>query len=101
MKFASFSLIQQELENNIKSMNCSKATKLVNLCKTRWVARINAFEVFLDLYPAVVKTFEVISEGSVFGWNADSCKAADTLLTYITQFKFIMAFMVCQNVLGI
>ena len=89
-----------ELENNIKSMNCSKATKLVNSCKTRWVARINAFEVFLDLYPAVVKTFEVISEGSAFGWNADSCKAADTLLTCITQFKFIMAFMVCHKCFG-
>ena len=89
-----------ELENNIKTMNCSKATKLVSLCKTRWVARINAFEVFFDLYPAVVKTFEVISEGSAHGWNADSCKAADTLLTCITQFKFIMAFIACLKCLG-
>lgn len=37
-------------------MECGTATKLVNLCKTRWVARINALEVFYDLYPAVVNT---------------------------------------------
>ena len=83
-----------ELEKNIKSMKSGTATKLVNLCKTRWVARINALEVFYDLYPAVVKSLEVISEGSSRGWNSESSKFANTLLICITQFEFIMAFIV-------
>ena len=49
-----------ELETNIQAMNSGKATKLVSLCKTLWVARIDALEVFLDLYPTVVHTLEVI-----------------------------------------
>ena len=83
-----------ELEKNIKSMISGAATKLVNLCKTRWVARINALEVFYDLYPAVVKILEIISEDSSSGWNSESSKSAHTLLVCITQFEFIMAFIV-------
>ena len=31
--------------------------------QTRWVARIDALEVFNDLFPAVVSTFEMIDVG--------------------------------------
>ena len=37
---------QQELEKTIKSGDCAIERKLVSLCKTRWVARIDALEVF-------------------------------------------------------
>ena len=62
---------QNELEQHIKSIEGTRASKLVSMCKTRWVARIDALELFFDLYPAVVKTFDVISEGDV--WNTESC----------------------------
>ena len=68
---------QLELENNIKSIEGATAEKLVSLCKTRWVARIDALEVFFDLFPVVITTLEVISEGSTSGWNAESCRSAD------------------------
>ena len=37
---------QLELEKHIQSMQSTNARKLVSLCKTRWVARIDALEVF-------------------------------------------------------
>ena len=45
---------QQELQQHIKNLQVGTTgkTKLVNLCKTRWVARIEAFEVFRDMLPA-------------------------------------------------
>lgn len=89
-----------ELETNIRAMNSSKATKLVSLCKTRWVARIDALEVFFDLYPTVVHTLEVISSGSAGGWNSDSCSSANSLLTCITQFQFVISFIVTSKCLG-
>ena len=68
---------QLELEKHIQSIAGATAKKLVSLCKTRWVARIDAFEVFFDLFPAVIKTLEVISEGSASGWNAESCRSTE------------------------
>ena len=40
---------QLELEKNIQSVEGATEKKLVNLCKTRWVARIDALEVFFNL----------------------------------------------------
>ena len=36
--------------------------KLMNLCKTRWVARIEGFEVFRDMLPALVSTLELLAQ---------------------------------------
>ena len=56
-----------ELKNHISSLpeNETSCSKLVNLCKTRWVARIEAFEVFICVLPAVVDTFGEISNGHI------------------------------------
>ena len=69
------------------------------MCKTQWVACLDALEVFLELYPAVVRTFEVISEGSSEGWNAESCRAAESLLICITKFEFVISFIVAKECL--
>ena len=88
---------QNELEQHIKSIEGARASKLVSMCKTRWVARIDTLELFFDLYPAVVKTFEVISEGD--GWNTESCRSAESLLTCITKFQFHISFVVTKECL--
>ena len=74
--------------------------KLVDMCKTRWVARIDALEVFIDILPAVTQALEVISEGSSSGWNSDSCRSAGNLLTCISQFKFVITLIVVMKCLG-
>ena len=89
---------QLELERNIQSIGDATAKKLVNLCKTRWVARIDALDVFYDLFPSVLKTFEVISEGT--DWNQESRRSAENLLTCITKFEFLLAFVVTKQCLG-
>ena len=61
---------QLELEKHINSIEGATAKKLVSLYKIRWVACIDALDVFFDLYPAIIKTLEVIREGSTSGWNA-------------------------------
>lgn len=78
---------QLELEKNIQSIQGATANKLVNLCKTRWVACIDALEVFFSLFPAVVRTLKVISEGGDTGWNQDSRRSADGFLICITNFS--------------
>lgn len=88
---------QLELEKHINSIEGATAKKLVSLCKTRWVARIDALDVFFDLYPAVIKTLDVISEGSTSGWNAESCRSAENLMICTTKFQFIIAFIVTKK----
>ena len=83
---------QIELEKHIQTIEGTNAKKL---CKTRWVARIDALQVFFDLYPAVVKTLEVISEGATTGWNAESCRS----VICITKFQFLMAYVVTKKCL--
>ena len=84
---------QAELERQLPLVE-SRRQKLVNLCKTRWVARIEAYEVFTEVMPAVVGTMETISTES--GWNSESSQKAASLLTAITQFEFLMAFVVTK-----
>ena len=54
---------QQKLEENIEKLTTgTKRTKLKQLCRTRWVERHDAFEVFIDLLPAIVETLEDYSQ---------------------------------------
>ena len=61
-------------------------TKLLDLYKTRWVAQIEASEVFRDMLPALVSTLEVIS--IVPGWSTESSKKASALLISLFSFSF-------------
>ena len=92
--------LQLELEKHIKSIEGTCALKLGRLCKTRWVARIDAIEVFFYLYLAVVRTLEVISEGSTSRWNTESCRSAENLIVCIKKFHFLMSFIVTKQCLG-
>ena len=87
---------QAELERQIKQLPLveSMRQKLVNLCKIRWVARIEAYEVFMEVMPAVVGTMEVVSTES--GWTSKSSQKAASLLTAITHFEFLMAFVITK-----
>ena len=70
-------IIEEKLPNATKR-------KLMDLCRTRWVARNNALSAFHQLYPAVVHVLIAISSKS--GWNADSSSKATSFLNRITQF---------------
>ena len=50
----------QELQVHIKELHVDQGrrTKLVNTCKTCWVARMESFQVFMELLPSVVTTLE-------------------------------------------
>ena len=62
---------QQDLQEQIKNLlvGTTSKTKLLNLCKTWRVARIEAFEVFRGMLPALVSTLEVIR--TAHGWSTE------------------------------
>jgi hypothetical protein len=78
----------EELAHHISNLPVGETNrmKLVNIRKTRWVARIESFEMFLSVLPAVVETYEAISTDNTASWNSESSTKTASLLLYITQF---------------
>ena len=70
--------------------------KLVNLCKTRWVARHDALEVFGQLYFSVVATMDHIKAESA-AWSSETVNKANYLLHAIQQFDFLLSYVTCRN----
>ena len=70
---------------------------LISLCRTRWVERHEAFEVFHSLFRAIVKTLEVMANERVYldeygswKWDQETRTKANGFLAAIAQFKFIV-----------
>ena len=74
-------------------------SKLVPLCRTHWVERLNALEVTLELIEAVVDTLVEMSENSDKNWNRDTVTQSYSLLKGI-DFEFLITLVVAQRVLA-
>ena len=71
-------------------------TKLVSLCKTRWVACIES----LRGIPEVSNPESLQDIATEDGWNSESSRKASSLLSAVTQFGFIHTFTVVRHGLG-
>ena len=74
--------------------------KIKSVCKTRWVERHEAFEVFLDLYQPLVYCLEDIKDSACSEWNHDTRKDAQSQFLALTRFPFIFSLVVTKEVLG-
>ena len=73
---------QTALEEKIaETEQPNKKRHLLNLCRTRWIHRHEAFENFGQLYEVVVDLLEDIRTSH--GWNQDTVTDASTLLSAI------------------
>lgn len=75
----------------------SKASKLLGLCKTRWVERHIRFEVFLEMYEPLITFMDAIlspaeypnlasSDGS-WNWDAETRVKAQGLKAALSSFQ--------------
>ena len=75
-----------------------KRKKLKEMCRTRWVERHEAFQVFSDLFMPVFCCLEATSRSSPSEWNRES--KTDSFLLAMSQFPFIIALQATQNILA-
>ena len=68
----------------------SRRHKLLDVCKTRWIQRIDGLEVFLELYEAIVTMLETIKANADRSWNADSMKKAVSHYHAIANSDFVV-----------
>ena len=72
----------------------SNVHKLKDLCRTRWIERIDALDRFQMLHSSVVACMETISAEGTRKWSSDSVTDASTLLLAITTSSFISALVI-------
>ena len=80
----------------------SKVQKLKDLCRTRWVQRIDALQVFQSLHLSVVTCMETICNDGPRSWTPESLTDARSLQLSITTTEFISALVItaaCLNYL--
>lgn len=97
--FFNFSPKRQKcLEDNVGKCADSLKKKLLPLCRTRWVERINALEVTVDLLKAVVQSFcDMLENGKQ--WNRDTVNQASSLIKSI-DFEFIINLLTVQRIMA-
>ena len=91
---------QKKLEEAIHNTQPeSNVTKLKDLCRTRWIERIDALDRVKCLRSSIVVCFESISAKGSHKWSPDSLTDASTLLLAITTTEFISALVITNECL--
>ncbi len=91
---------QNKLEEAIQNTQPeSKVVKLKNLCRTRWIERINALDRIKNLHSSIVACFESISSEGSRMWSPDSVTDASTLLQAIITTEFLSALVITNGCL--
>ena len=70
------------------------------LCRTRWVERHDAYEVFTDLFVVIVSCLEQIANAPPAEWNRETRSEAQSFLLAVSQFSFIVTLTVTQKILA-
>ena len=72
--------------------------KIKSVCKTRWVERHEAFEVFLDLFQPLVCCFEELKDSTES--NHETRNLAQSFFLSLSRFPFIFSLVVTKEILG-
>ena len=75
------------------------STKAKSLCKTRWLQRIDALHVFMDMFDSIIKALDnVVTNAS--NWSRDAVVDAMSLNKAMLDFEFIIALYVVERYLS-
>lgn len=90
------------LEKIIKEL-CPRAqhSRLIDACKTRWIARLDALAVFVEVFIAIVRSLEEIRNNEDRSWNSDSTQKASGLYHSIVSFQFLITLIVVSRCLEV
>ena len=97
--FANSPKRQLALEKSIGAVLDGEHRKRIkSLCKTRWVERHQAFEVFADLLQPLIFCLEEIKDS--VEWNRETRADAQSFFLALTRFPFIFTLILTKDVLA-
>ena len=76
--------------------------KLIDICRTRWIERIDGLSRFKEAYQLTYESLRTISKNEKLhgtDWNADTRATAGGLVKLMEKFEFIVALVVAKEVL--
>ena len=87
----------KQLHNSIAAVipDCKKS-RLLNLCKTRWVEKHNAVITFCEFYPAICHSLSIIAT-----WRDNAASKAENYLASVRSTKFVIALVTSSHVMGV
>ena len=90
------------LHDQIKSLLPEAShSRLIDVCRTRWIARVDGMEVFIELFPAIVSSLEAVKDNADGSWNGDSIREASALYHATISFGFLVSLVVVSRCLQI
>ena len=90
------------LSQNIKELHpTAHHEHLTDVCRTRWVARIDGLDVFMEVFEAIVVSLENVKCSVDKSWNSDLMKDASGLFHGTVNFEFIVCLVVVCRMLEI
>ena len=76
----------------------SKRAKLLDVCRTRWCARVDGMSLFVDLFVPIILTLEEMTTSSRA--NNETSKQARSFYKLLHDFHFIVTLVVTNEVLS-
>ena len=73
--------------------------KLLDVCRTRWLERIDGVDLFEDLFLAILMTLEEIFFNLEGKYNKDTSVKVNSLLKLIFNFDFIVKLVISRHIL--
>ena len=90
---------QKVLEHHLRDYPDAQKSKLLPLCATRWVERLDALEVTLDLIKGIMDTLADMVQHTHRQWNKETITQAFALLTRL-DFEFLVNLIITQKALA-
>ena len=72
--------------------------KPIDVCRSRWISRIDVLDVFEELFTYVVETLYFFSVNSESTTNRDTSIKAQAMLTHISNVNFIVYLVIIRKV---
>ena len=69
---------------------------LLNVCKTRWIARIDGLDRFEEMFEVIMVSLQSIRDNMGGGWNDDSRHKAASLFSSCSEFSFLLSLVVTK-----
>lgn len=92
-----FALLCENIKSLLPQANHSN---LIDVCRTRWVARIDGLDIFIELFEPIVQSLADIKDNVQGNWNPDSCRDASGLYYGTVAFQFIVTLIVVYRCLA-
>ncbi|XP_065683294.1 52 kDa repressor of the inhibitor of the protein kinase-like [Hydra vulgaris] len=93
-----FDVLKKKIEEMFPKAHHSR---LIDVCRTRWIARIDGLDVFIEVLPAIIKCFELIINNDEKSWNHDSVRDANSYFFATRSFQFLVTLVVVSRCLEV